>query len=552
MTPWRWFVLALCALAIGLTVNEVFVPTGDTGTSPDPQFVRLLVAPGSAAYAMGLRTGDRLDFRALTPLQRYSAFNSIDAIGQRVTYRVIDANGVSKTVVVVARASQRSVAGYALAIAGHLWFLAFALLIAWRRPGDLRARALTILLLAQVLTTGFGNFATPWPAVNFINSILTYAMFAFSTALLATYASLFARPIGRVRAALTTLSYLLAAAAPLYVLGGVFFADAPLYTLSVLSEIMGAVSLVSVLCSILALAAARGDERQRLAWSALPLGAFFIGSSLIFALQPSASTAFYGILEFVTPLLLTYALLSRRVLDFGFAINRAAVFSGVSVVLVGAFVLAEWIFGEWLKDASHTTNIIVAAALALILGLSIRAVHARVEDFLDKVFFRKRYENERALLDFAQEAPYVTDSGVLIARTANLVERHTGASFVTLALSDDNGSFGGISENDRAFVALRARNTALDLHTVETEVKGEFAYPMVARGRLVGALIVGPKRSHESYAPDESEAISDVARSVGGALDALHYSGNGSRDAFLERLELLTERMEALSARLTT
>ena len=58
----------------------------------------------------------------------------------------------------------------------------------------------------------------------------------------------------------------------------------------------------------------------------------------------------------------------------------------------------------------------------------------------------------------------------------------------------------------------------LDLHAFSTDVRGEFAYPMFARGKLVGALVLGPKRSGETYAPDESRAIMQVAREVGGAL----------------------------------
>jgi hypothetical protein len=55
---------------------------------------------------------------------------------------------------------------------------------------------------------------------------------------------------------------------------------------------------------------------------------------------------------------------------------------------------------------------------------------------------------------------------------------------------------------------------------------------MLVRGRLLGAIVVGPKRSGESYAPDESAAIAEVAHGVGVALDLL---GTG-RDAAIPRL----------------
>jgi hypothetical protein len=88
-------------------------------------------------------------------------------------------------------------------------------------------------------------------------------------------------------------------------------------------------------------------------------------------------------------------------------------------------------------------------------------------------------------------------------------------------MKDHTGHFGDVSENDPAIVALHERHKALDLQTLSTALQGEFAFPMVARGRLVGALVLGPKRSGESYAPDESHAIMHLAHNVGSALHIL-------------------------------
>ena len=57
--------------------------------------------------------------------------------------------------------------------------------------------------------------------------------------------------------------------------------------------------------------------------------------------------------------------------------------------------------------------------------------------------------------------------------------------------------------------------------TTYTALIGEFAYPMLARGHMIGALILGAKVSGEPYAPDESLAVAQVAQSVGVALDVL-------------------------------
>jgi hypothetical protein len=288
--------------------------------------------------------------------------------------------------------------------------------------------------------------------------------------------------------------------------------------------------LFPLLCVLVTLGQARGAERARMAWASGSVGVMFLaqiatGTIAAFDITDPRLLNLIAYLDnlsvFLAPLGLTYALLSRRLLDVSFVINRAAVFSGVSIIVVGIFMLGEWVLGTWFSKASHMTNLEVSAALAIGLGFSVRAIHARVDRVLDHVFFRKRHEDETAIRSFAGEAAEVTDDATLVRRTKETLEVHADASFVMLAVDDGVGHYGTVSENDPAIAALRERHKAIDLQTISTQLRGEFAYPMVARGLLVGALVLGPKRSGEEYAPDESRAITQLAYSVGSALHIL-------------------------------
>jgi hypothetical protein len=267
-------------------------------------------------------------------------------------------------------------------------------------------------------------------------------------------------------------------------------------------------------------------------------------------LQNAIVTTISLVLQLFAPLGLTYAMLNRRLLDIGFVLNRAAVYAGVSVVVVGIFVLVEWAFSEWFSSATHVENLAASAFLALVLGLSIRAIHRRVELVLDSLFFRKRHEDEEAIRRFAREAPYITDSTILIERTIGVLEQRADASYVTIAVDDGAGSYGQVGENDAAIVSLRASHRALDLRDVKTRVSGEFAYPMVARGRLVGVIAIGPKVSGESYAPDESDAIGSLAHNVGGALDVLSSRNDTANGAILDAIRDLQGSVNVIAQRL--
>ena len=211
------------------------------------------------------------------------------------------------------------------------------------------------------------------------------------------------------------------------------------------------------------------------------------------------------------------------------------------------FTLAEWALGGWLHSAGRIANVSVSAAIALALGLSLHPIHARVDRFVNTVLFRKRHEDEEALKRFAREVAFITDPDVVVDRATEALFRHADASSVELAIDDGNGRYGQIEENDAALVALRASHDVVDLHLMRTALAGEFAYPMLCRGHLVGALVLGPKRSGEPYAPDESAAIAQVAHGVGVTLDLLRVR---QAEGIAEILEALRSLPDAIAERL--
>jgi K+-sensing histidine kinase KdpD len=314
------------------------------------------------------------------------------------------------------------------------------------------------------------------------------------------------------------------------------------------------VQLLVVLAGAGALATSRGAERQRAAWAVASFGILFAAAIVQIVLDTIVPTtdmdvatqAAVNVVAILAPVGLTYSVLSRRLLDIGFALNRAAVFSAVSLIVVGGFIAIEWALGNWLQNLTRVTSTLVSLALAIGLGFSIKALHAQVEHAMDHVFFRKRHAQEKALLRFAREAPYVTDAAALVRRTGDEIREHAGASRVTIyrpadgafaAAAAPDGVPASVGENDPALVSMRATNGVVDLHRTASALSGEYAFPMIARGLLIGVVVCGPKRSGDPYAPDEVATLAEVAREVGTALDA-HTAHRGDASADLLALQL--------------
>ncbi|MBV8148638.1 MAG: hypothetical protein JO092_06080, partial [Candidatus Eremiobacteraeota bacterium] len=520
VASWRAITLALCFGTAAISVISFFSDGIEASSAlgfqvsrtADPAVVRVdAVDAGGAAERSGLRPGDLIRVRDLAPDERYRLMTGVHP-HETIAFTVLR-GGATVPIDYVAGGPPVWRWDIWVACFASLWILAFAMVIGWRRADLPEARVLCVLLALSQLSASLapGSWISPSPLADAIAAGISVATNWIWAALLATYASLVARPVSRWRIGLTALAYASAGALGAFEIARlvalwdgslpwVAQSNGPEWNMT-----FGAIPfMLAIACAWASLAASQGAERSRVAWVVAPVTILYVGQLLAYcvptlfpsAQHGSALVVAYGVANlgvFLAPVGMTYALLNRRVLDIGFALNRVAIFSGVSIVIIGAFMLFEWGLGSWLQNASHTTSLVAGAAVALVLGFSIRFVHDRVEHVLDRVFFRKRHEDEEAIRRFAREAAFVTEPAVLVGRTVEVLERHADASFARLALSNGNGRYAEVSENDPAIVALRTWHRKLDLHDVDTQFAGEFAYPMISRGRLIGALVVGPK-----------------------------------------------------------
>ncbi|HLI97126.1 MAG TPA: PDZ domain-containing protein, partial [Candidatus Baltobacteraceae bacterium] len=412
VSSWRAVLLALCFVAT--VVNAICLFTDSIQASSalgftvsrtaDSAVVRVdTIDAGGAAQASGLRAGDLINVRNLAPGERYRLLTGVYP-HEKIAF-VVSRDGVTVPIEFVAGGPPVLRWDTLLFFFASFWMLGFAALIAWRRAGVPEARILCALLALYPLSSAFipGTWIGPSPSLDVTAAAFGFALLWIQAALLATYASLVARPPSLGRRVLAALAYASAAAMAVFDiirLVDIWNGSLPWVAQGVGPEwnmMYGAIPYVlPIVCGLAALTAASGVERTRVAYVLAPLMIFYAAEAMLYIVSAMSSSAQHGtalvvsygfanIGVFIAPLGMTYALLNRRVLDIGFALNRVAIFSGVSIVVVGAFMLVEWALSSWLQEQSHTTSLVVGAAVALLLGFSIRFVHDRVEQVLDRV-----------------------------------------------------------------------------------------------------------------------------------------------------------------------
>ena len=278
-----------------------------------------------------------------------------------------------------------------------------------------------------------------------------------------------------------------------------------------------------------------GAERQRLKWIVLSTAVGFSGVLVYLGAQvagrPIPSYPIMNVTMVAIPIGYSYAILRHRVIDVGFAVNRAIVFTAMTSLVVAAFALLSGVIER--AAVGPGAGIALQVAVALALALSFDALQKRIENGIDRVFFWRKHRAQAELGRAADEAPFITAVDTLLERAIAVVKAELGAGGAAIFLADADGPYARAAADgdpfvdsapadDAAFVRLRTYLNEVELADVESALgRTGIAFPLAAHGRLVGALVCSGRRSEEPYDPDERSAVRSLAARIAAALEGL-------------------------------
>jgi hypothetical protein len=249
-----------------------------------------------------------------------------------------------------------------------------------------------------------------------------------------------------------------------------------------------------------------------------------------------------------------YGFLSQRVVDFRFAIGRAAVYGTVTALLLLCFGVLEW----WAEQVFESTRpaIYVSLFAALLIGFTLNALHGRVEGFLNSLFFREQRRAEDALRRATHALANTSSEKTLIEFLVDEPVRALGLTSAALFLArEEGGEFErtaahgwsrdeseSIDPEDPLIVELRAELAPVVLDgrpRAETILPGgakapSLVVPLMMRGEVFGFVFYGPRSNGLLLSADERALLEAVARGAAAAYDHIDAQRSRARIAELE------------------
>jgi two-component system, NtrC family, sensor kinase len=288
-------------------------------------------------------------------------------------------------------------------------------------------------------------------------------------------------------------------------------------------------------------------QLQWVAWgTALGAGPFAFGYALPWALDfdPPIALQLTAIPLGLLPLMFASAIVRYRLRDVEVIVKRGLAYAAFLAASAALFFAVLKVTGSVFSQDPEGRNWILALLATLVVVLLAQPVKEALQDGLDRLFYRDRYDYRRALVGFARDLNSDLDVLRVGQRLLDRVVETLVVDRMALMLADErSGDFESISEVGFLHPPLPLPRTSSFVprldggHTVALDDPGaaaryaaeeielwrdagiDYLVPCVFEGGAIAVLALGRKRSGEPFNSEDLALLTAVAGQVATAIE---------------------------------
>jgi signal transduction histidine kinase len=292
------------------------------------------------------------------------------------------------------------------------------------------------------------------------------------------------------------------------------------------------------------------------------------------------------------PMAVAFAIFRYRLLDIDLVVNRSVVYGLLTAALAAVYLilisLLSTALGVAAGSGSYTLIVFVSA---LFIGVLVSPLRSRIQAIIDRVFFRRQLDYQRALSEWSQDLGVsLRFSGVsrllceevprqlLIERTWLLVLNQDETYLEPLSASSEVeeaeiGQHSGMALSVQSPLAVRLnrpessvllgggeerQRAGTDLPVAWRDAGVRVGLPLVSGGYLVGVYLLGPKLSGDIYQRQELDLLRTLSNQAAVTIanarlyEEIHAFSQELEDKVQERTKELRSFVAAIYHELST
>ncbi|GJQ21795.1 MAG: hypothetical protein HBSIN02_21500 [Bacteroidia bacterium] len=283
-----------------------------------------------------------------------------------------------------------------------------------------------------------------------------------------------------------------------------------------------------------------------------------------------------GLLLAAVPAAFGYSIFRYRLMDIDLIVRRSLLYGAVTATLAAIYIGMVFGVGSLLGALiGEEENDILNITAFLIIAFAFDPVKRRVQDVIDRIFYRERMNYQKALLEFSQELPRQMNLDQILHSMVNRISSTMHVEKVAVVLCDETGGCYSVGKNipaecctfgeetDGFLNLLRETRHAQNFGLLADEPESYrfhredrrkiirsgavVSVPMFLQDRLVGTILVGPKLSGKAYSQEDIDLLSTVGSQAAIAIEnARLHKAEIERQRIREELSLARQIQQGL------
>ena len=218
-----------------------------------------------------------------------------------------------------------------------------------------------------------------------------------------------------------------------------------------METILYALALVAMSSLVVRLRRSKGVERQQVKWFAYAVVVLAISAILAYVVAETMGILWLGWISSVLvivgvvglPVAVGIAVLRYRLYNIDLIINRTLVYGSLTALLVSFYVGSIVVFEGLLRALTGQGSQLTIVASTLAVAALFNPLRHRIQSFIDRRFYRRKYDARRTLEAFSAKVRNQADLGTPGDDLVGMVRETMQPAHVSLWLRPETSSKDG-------------------------------------------------------------------------------------------------------------
>jgi PAS domain S-box-containing protein len=320
-------------------------------------------------------------------------------------------------------------------------------------------------------------------------------------------------------------------------------------TVNPVEAILYALGLVAAASLLVRLRRSMGVERQQLKWFAYAVAVLATSAILAYVVSESVRAVWLEWVSFMLviasvvglPVAVGIAILRYRLYNIDLLLNRTLVYGALTAVLaavyIGSIVLFQALFRAFTGQESQLAVVVSTLAIAALFT----PLRQRIQSFIDRRFYRRKYDARKTLEAFSAKLRIETDLDALSSELIDVIRETMQPTRVSLWLKAPERAREATEKTTTAIEAPEIKiapddvilsylanvSGVVEIEPLDLDSRAlramksadiELVVPLVSQGELIGLLSLGSRLSQQEYSADDRKLLGDLATQAAPAV----------------------------------